>query len=76
VIKGGELGRLVSFESHFDPFPARAAPRRVARERRSRRRNAPSIWGRNLIDEALTLFGAPDTITGECARGARARSRG
>ena len=62
VIKGGELGRLVSFESHFDRF--RPAPRRdVWRESGGPGGGTLFDLGPHLIDEALTLFGAPDTIT-------------
>lgn len=62
LIAGSQLGRLVSFESHFDRF--RPAPR-------------PDVWresggpgggtlfdlGPHLIDQALTLFGAPEKIS-------------
>lgn len=58
VIAGGELGRLTSFESHFDRF------RPVLRREVWRESGGPGggiLWdlGPHLIDQALTLFGAP-----------------
>jgi predicted dehydrogenase len=61
VLASGALGRVVSYESHFDRF--RAAPR-------------PDVWresggpgggtlfdlGPHLIDEATTLFGNPESV--------------
>jgi len=62
VIAGGELGRLVSFESHFDRF--RPAPRRdVWRESGGPGGGTLFDLGPHLIDEALSLFGAPATIS-------------
>ena len=62
ILAEGSLGRLVTFESHFDRF--RPVPR-------------PNTWkeaaddstgllfdlGPHLIDQALDLFGAPEAIT-------------
>ena len=61
VIAGGELGRLVHFESHFDRY--RPYLRNAWREEA-----APGIglWydlGAHLADQALQLFGTPDSIT-------------
>lgn len=61
VIAGGELGRLVSFESHFDRF--RAEPRReVWRESGGPGGGTLFDLGPHLIDQALSLFGVPDTL--------------
>ena len=61
VIAGGELGRLVHFESHFDRY--RPYLRNAWRET-----DAPGIglWydlGAHLADQALQLFGTPESIT-------------
>ncbi len=62
VIASGELGRLVTFESRFDRF--RPAPRRdVWRESGGPGGGTLFDLGPHLIDQALTLFGPPDTIT-------------
>lgn len=61
VITGGELGRLVSFESHFDRF--RVQPRRdVWRESGGPGGGTLFDLGPHLIDQVLTLFGAPESI--------------
>lgn len=62
VIASGDLGRLVTMESHFDRF--RPEPRRDA----WRESGAPGSGllfdlGPHLIDQALTLFGPPDAIS-------------
>ena len=63
VIARGELGRIVHFESHFDRY--RPYLRNAWREI-----NAPGIglWydlGAHLADQALQLFGTPDSITAD-----------
>ncbi len=61
VIAAGELGRLMSYESHYDRF--RAQPRRdVWRESGGPGGGTLFDLGPHLIDQALTLFGHPDTI--------------
>ena len=61
LIASGRLGRLVSFESHFDRF--RTQPRRdVWRESGGPGGGILFDLGPHLIDEALTLFGAPASI--------------
>jgi predicted dehydrogenase len=61
VIASGELGRIVSFESHFDRF--RAEPRKqVWRESGGPGGGILYDLGPHLIDEALVLFGAPEKI--------------
>ncbi|HVT98761.1 MAG TPA: Gfo/Idh/MocA family oxidoreductase [Acidobacteriaceae bacterium] len=62
VIASGELGRLVSFESHFDRF--RPAPRSdVWRESGGPGGGTLFDLGPHLIDQALTLFGTPASLT-------------
>jgi predicted dehydrogenase len=61
VIAGGELGRLVSYEAHYDRF--RPQPRRdVWREIPGNGGGTLFDLGPHVIDQALTLFGAPETI--------------
>lgn len=60
VIASGELGRLAHFESHFDRY-------RPALRNRWREQNVPGsgLWfdlGSHLADQALQLFGIPDSI--------------
>jgi predicted dehydrogenase len=66
VLASGELGRLTQFESHFDRY----RPRVRVRWRES---DAPGsgLWydlGAHLIDQALCLFGLPQTIALDLAR--------
>lgn len=62
VLASGRLGRLVSYESHFDRF--RPVPRRdVWRESGSPGSGILFDLGPHLIDQALMLFGTPETIT-------------
>jgi scyllo-inositol 2-dehydrogenase (NADP+) len=62
VIASGELGRLVSFESHLDRY--RPLPRRdVWRESGGPGGGTLFDLGPHLIDQALTLFGPPESIT-------------
>lgn len=61
TIASGELGRLVTYESRFDRF--RPEPRReVWRESGGPGGGLLYDLGPHLIDQATTLFGAPDTI--------------
>ena len=62
ILAGGSLGRLVTFESHFDRF------RPVQREDTWKEASDPANGllmdlGPHLIDQALALFGMPQTIT-------------
>lgn len=61
VIDSGELGRIVTFESHMDRF--RPSPRLgVWRENGGPGGGILFDIGPHLIDQALTLFGAPQSI--------------
>jgi len=62
LIAEAALGRLVTFESHFDRF------RPIPREGKWQEAGNPANGmlfdlGPHLVDQALALFGAPDTIT-------------
>lgn len=62
VLASGELGRLVSFESHFDRF--RPQPRRdMWKESGGPGGGTLFDLGPHLVDQGLTLFGKPETIT-------------
>ncbi len=60
VIEDGSLGRLVSFESHFDRF------RNYVQEswKEEKRLGAGTLYnlGSHMIDQALHLFGMPDYL--------------
>jgi predicted dehydrogenase len=61
VISSGELGQIVSFESHYDRF------RPLVRAEAWRELNQPGSGvlfdlGSHLLDQALVLFGAPQWI--------------
>ncbi len=65
VIAGGQLGRLVHLESHFDRY-------RPDVQRRWREEDLPGsgLWfdlGSHLLDQALQLLGEPDAIQVELA---------
>lgn len=62
VIASGDLGRLVTVESHFDRF--RPDPRRdVWRESGGPGGGLLFDLGPHLIDQAMALFGSPDSIS-------------
>lgn len=62
ILASGELGRAVSFESHFDRF--RPEPRlAVWRENGGPGGGTLFDLGPHIVDQALTLFGAPSAIT-------------
>ncbi len=62
VLAGGELGRIVSYEAHYDRF--RVEPRLdVWRESGSPGGGTLFDLGPHCVDQALTLFGTPATIT-------------
>lgn len=65
ILAEGSLGRVVHFESHFDRY------RPVVRQRW---REAPGVgtglWfdlGPHLVDQALHLFGQPDSVSADLA---------
>ena len=61
AIANGELGRLVSYESHYDRF--RQSPRlNVWRENGGPGGGILFDLGPHLIDQALVLFGKPETV--------------
>jgi predicted dehydrogenase len=61
LLGSGELGRVVTFESHFDRF----RPQVPVRWRESAASSGTGLWydlGPHLIDQALVLFGMPQAI--------------
>jgi len=73
LIESGRLGQISLFEAHWDRF--RPAPRPGWRETPGE--GAGLLWdlGPHLIDQALLLFGPPDSVSGDLAiqrSGARA----
>lgn len=61
VLAGGELGRIVSYEAHYDRF---RRPPRLDVWRESGEPGGGTLFdlGPHMIDQALTLFGMPATI--------------
>jgi scyllo-inositol 2-dehydrogenase (NADP+) len=62
LLQQGAIGRLVTFESHFDRF------RPIPRENTWKEADNPANGmlfdlGPHLVDQVLALFGAPDAIT-------------
>jgi predicted dehydrogenase len=62
LLENGELGRVTHYESHFDRF--RPEVRQRWREEASRGGGLLLDLGPHLIDQALALFGAPQTVSG------------
>lgn len=60
LIESGELGRIVHFESHFDRFRPQVRPR--WREEAARGGGLLFDLGPHLIDQALVVFGAPESV--------------
>ncbi|SPE39679.1 putative oxidoreductase [Candidatus Sulfopaludibacter sp. SbA3] len=65
LLAGGELGELMHFESHYDRYRPKV-------QDRWREQAGPGsvIWydlGSHLVDQALQLFGTPDSICGDLA---------
>jgi scyllo-inositol 2-dehydrogenase (NADP+) len=71
VIEAGSLGRLVSFESHFDRF--RNYVQESWKERKSVGTGTLYNLGSHMIDQALDLFGMPEYIFAD-VRGQRTGS--
>jgi|HubBroStandDraft_5_1064220.scaffolds.fasta_scaffold58184_3 scyllo-inositol 2-dehydrogenase (NADP+) len=61
VIASGELGRLVTYESHFDRFRPQPRPE-VWRESGGAGSGILFDLGPHLIDQALGLFGPPTSL--------------
>ncbi len=61
LIKSGRLGRITHYESHFDRF----RPKVPVRWREEAERGGGLLFdlGPHLVDQALTLFGAPQAVT-------------
>jgi scyllo-inositol 2-dehydrogenase (NADP+) len=60
LIESGRLGRVTQYESHFDRFRPKVPQR--WREEASRGGGLLFDLGPHLIDQALALFGAPQTV--------------
>jgi scyllo-inositol 2-dehydrogenase (NADP+) len=61
VIRDGAVGRVVSYESHFDRF----RPERKPNAWREENLPGSGVWfdiGPHLLDQALLLFGIPEAI--------------
>ena len=61
VLAGGKLGRLVSFESHFERF--RPVPRTGWKEAEDASHGLLFDLGPHLVDQCFALFGPPKTVT-------------
>jgi scyllo-inositol 2-dehydrogenase (NADP+) len=62
LLKEKALGRLVTYESHFDRF--RPLPREATWKEAGNDANGMLFdLGPHLVDQALVLFGVPETIT-------------
>jgi scyllo-inositol 2-dehydrogenase (NADP+) len=73
LVEEGRLGRLYSFESHFDRF----RPQVKKRWKEEEGPGGGTLWdlGAHLVDQALQLFGMPESISADLGKqrtGARA----
>lgn len=67
VLESGELGRVATFESHFDRF--RPLPREATWKEEGNDANGMLFdLGPHLVDQVLTLFGVPQAITASVRR--------
>src|SRR5215469_1051781 len=67
LLGSGELGRLVTFESHFDRF--RPLPREATWKETGNAANGMLFdLGPHLVDQALSLFGIPAALTASVRR--------
>lgn len=67
IVDSGELGRLATFESHFDRF--RPLPREATWKEAGNDANGMLFdLGPHLVDQVLALFGAPEAITASVRR--------
>jgi scyllo-inositol 2-dehydrogenase (NADP+) len=63
ILADGSLGRIVMFESHFDRF--RPTLKNAWREKPGPGAGMLYDLGPHLIDQAIQLFGRPDSITAD-----------
>jgi predicted dehydrogenase len=63
ILADGSLGRVVMFESHFDRF--RPTLKNAWREKQGPGAGMLYDLGPHLIDQAMQLFGRPDSITAD-----------
>lgn len=63
ILAEGSLGRIVMFESHFDRF--RPTLKNAWRERQGPGAGMLYDLGPHLIDQAMQLFGKPESITAD-----------
>ncbi|HEX2917035.1 MAG TPA: oxidoreductase [Edaphobacter sp.] len=67
ILASGELGRVATFESHFDRF--RPLPREATWKEAGNDANGMLFdLGPHLVDQALALFGTPESITASVRR--------
>jgi scyllo-inositol 2-dehydrogenase (NADP+) len=67
ILSSGDLGRLVTYESHFDRF--RPLQREATWKESGNEANGMLFdLGPHLVDQALSLFGAPSAITASVRR--------
>ena len=64
LIASGELGRVVSYESHFDRFRPARRPE-AWREQAGPGAGVLFDLGPHLIDQALVLFGKPNAVSAD-----------
>jgi scyllo-inositol 2-dehydrogenase (NADP+) len=66
LLAEGRLGRLYSFESHFDRY----RPQVKKRWKEEAGPGGGTLWdlGAHLVDQALQLFGMPESITADVAK--------
>ncbi|CAA7601997.1 Oxidoreductase family, NAD-binding Rossmann fold [Acididesulfobacillus acetoxydans] len=64
LIKGGILGEILEYEVHYDRFRAEVNPE-AWRESGEPGSGILFDLGSHLIDQALVLFGQPDTVTAD-----------
>jgi scyllo-inositol 2-dehydrogenase (NADP+) len=64
LLAGGELGRIVRFEAHYDRFRPKRKPE-AWREIPGPGSGILADLGPHLVDYALTLFGTPERVTGD-----------
>ena len=64
VIEQGMLGRLVEFEAHFDRYKSGVDPNKWREQPGPGTGNIYDL-GAHMIDQALVLFGWPDSVTAD-----------